>query len=1163
MKRSLENMYRTYPVIILCTILSMCFLFLNGQYSTAFAQAFDPQFARSGTVYGKVLDAITGKPVPNASITFAGQKVASDNDGYYVMRDIPATLTFDFYATRRFGFAPLVSNFIPLLQNGSTEILTATAANYTTYKNAQVRIRPQERTELNITLNPETPLTGIGGYRIVLTWKQIPYDLDSYLATPPINDTTWTIFYKSRGFFTKNPFTVLDIDARNGFGPETITIRRLFPGTYKYSIENVNASSNSNAVPLGGCGATVEVYSDTGFVQRFVVPETGGRLLDWWHVFTIDGATGRITPVNVLDSNEIGRFQWNTALAAIPAKEITTKTNADEQYKATWNYGNGKSEEKFGPFSDLSLAGSTTYTTNGTFDVGLTLTAANGYTASVRKPITITSIGAVGDAAFGRFSTGDIIGTQGIGGIDDLSFERSLDNAIQRFTSPTTGIWREPVKGIVADTASRLMIVGVAPDTLTPITFTLDGEGSLSTLNRLQEQRKQIQLRARRVGQSDPAMVVLYTPPATLRLPVGISETTITIRIASGTLGTVSVPLKLMRPPVVLVHDAWSDPSAWERGNFANYLRQVGYRVFTADYGTANVGNFNPRASVPSLGISAVTTAITQARNALREQGIVVQRVDVVAHGLGGLMARGYIQNEARLFANYAGSVRRFITLGTPHNGTPLGGLLWSRRNAPVASGFRIADIFSAMGFPIGEAHRALGAADNDASLQSLRAVEVNSHAITANWRPQATSAAETMNTFLRFLQSPNEYRAGVVFYDSLFGNQAHDLIADVSSQRGGLSGQAVTEFTGLAHSDLPFAGQSQTLLSSSPVMRRVNELLSSTTSGDFSPTLPVPALPTWNTRFPTDGTPSVARGGIRITQPVRGLVVPANSFSPIQMSAEATGGVTLREIVFIIENVGIGTIIGTGTGPYSIPFTLQRESPTGRLRVIALAREVETGVLVADTTSITVQAPGKARDMIVTPGALQLVAGTPQGIAQLQVTSLLTDNSSLTITKAAQGTEYTSLTGRATVTPNGVVTGFGSMTNPISYDTVLVKNGSITLRVPVRIFGVLTPTSVRENTNQASVSEQTGNLLTLSPNPASSETILSYTLPAASKVRIDVYDILGRHILAVCNTFQEAGRHALPINTESLAAGNYVIRTQTLMNNTNQQSTTRMTIIP
>jgi hypothetical protein len=103
------------------------------------------------------------------------------------------------------------------------------------------------------------------------------------------------VYFASRGSATSPPFATLDIDVTSGFGPETITIERLLPGQYTYAVHNF-----SNEAPLSASGAQVQVFSPTGVVATFSVPAGSGR---WWTVFTLDGTTGAITPVNTIGSS--------------------------------------------------------------------------------------------------------------------------------------------------------------------------------------------------------------------------------------------------------------------------------------------------------------------------------------------------------------------------------------------------------------------------------------------------------------------------------------------------------------------------------------------------------------------------------------------------------------------------------------------------------------------------------------------------------------------------------------------------------------------------------------------------------------------------------------------------------------------------------------------
>ena len=86
------------------------------------------------------------------------------------------------------------------------------------------------------------------------------------------------------------PFALLDTDALFGFGPETITISQRFPGRYMYAVHRFSDDPPTLA------GARVEVFDSTGLIATFTAPTEGTG--EWWHVLTIDGATGLITEIN-------------------------------------------------------------------------------------------------------------------------------------------------------------------------------------------------------------------------------------------------------------------------------------------------------------------------------------------------------------------------------------------------------------------------------------------------------------------------------------------------------------------------------------------------------------------------------------------------------------------------------------------------------------------------------------------------------------------------------------------------------------------------------------------------------------------------------------------------------------------------------------------------
>ena len=62
-------------------------------------------------------------------------------------------------------------------------------------------------------------------------------------------------------------------------------------------------------------------------------------------------------------------------------------------------------------------------------------------------------------------------------------------------------------------------------------------------------------------------------------------------------------------------------------------------------------------------------------------------------------------------------------------------------------------------------------------------------------------------------------------------------------------------------------------------------------------------------------------------------------------------------------------------------------------------------------------------------------------------------------------------------------------------------------------------------------------------PNPFNPTTMVEFQLPAASTVRLAVYDMLGRQVAELLNEVRAAGQHAVPFNAAGLASGTYTYR--------------------
>ncbi len=182
--------------------------------------------------------------------------------------------------------------------NGTYRLDNLEAGNYTAeitgdgyqvnYITLQV-LGGRETEQQNGTINP---ILTSGETRIVLTWGDSPSDLDSHLTGPIAGETErFHIFFYNGGDSNTN----LDVDDTNRYGPETITIKEIQAGRYRYSVHDYSNQLNSHSTALSNSDALVKVYRGEGLVSEFHVPNQAGTL---WSVFEI--IEGEIHPINTM-----------------------------------------------------------------------------------------------------------------------------------------------------------------------------------------------------------------------------------------------------------------------------------------------------------------------------------------------------------------------------------------------------------------------------------------------------------------------------------------------------------------------------------------------------------------------------------------------------------------------------------------------------------------------------------------------------------------------------------------------------------------------------------------------------------------------------------------------------------------------------------------------
>jgi len=132
-------------------------------------------------------------------------------------------------------------------------------------------------------------------WRAVLTWGQVPADLDTHVYYP--GSTEVVKFHHRIGDDGK---VKLDVDDRDGHGPETTTIIEELTGgaVYRYVVYNYSQTPDFG---FDVCKPRVMVYKGNTVQQEIVYAINGTGY--YWHVFTLGG--GVLTVQNVTQENDL------------------------------------------------------------------------------------------------------------------------------------------------------------------------------------------------------------------------------------------------------------------------------------------------------------------------------------------------------------------------------------------------------------------------------------------------------------------------------------------------------------------------------------------------------------------------------------------------------------------------------------------------------------------------------------------------------------------------------------------------------------------------------------------------------------------------------------------------------------------------------------------
>lgn len=225
-----------------------------------------------GSVSGVIYDASTRAPLKDAQVCYSGSCDITNSLGEYSLANIPS------------GWRTLTASEI---------------SHYAISEGLYVVGQTDNKQDFSL---PVVSTSGDIYLRIVLNWDatpawpplNMPNDLDAnlWLDTDPATRISSVDF----GDCTTFPNACLEMDVQEGYGPETIAIRKQESYTYYYGVLNVNAPYEG-VPPITQLDAIVRVFDESGLLREFNVPGEG--VGDFWYVFSM-GLDGSIQTQNCI-----------------------------------------------------------------------------------------------------------------------------------------------------------------------------------------------------------------------------------------------------------------------------------------------------------------------------------------------------------------------------------------------------------------------------------------------------------------------------------------------------------------------------------------------------------------------------------------------------------------------------------------------------------------------------------------------------------------------------------------------------------------------------------------------------------------------------------------------------------------------------------------------
>jgi uncharacterized protein (TIGR02145 family) len=620
-----------------------------------------------------------------------------------------------------------------------------------------------------------------------------------------------------------------------------------------------------------------------------------------------------------------------------------------------------------------------------------------------------------------------------------------------------------------------------------------------------------------------------FTHPTYMNLKMSSYRPDVLAVLADGKI-IFEYPIRIYRAPVVMVHGLWGDISnfAEMKEFFCKNLRHYdGILIYLANYELTNGSSFHENSNV-------IKKAINNEFTLLIDQGYSAGKVNIVAHSMGGVLSRLYIQNELCSETTdkncYREDVHKFITLNTPHSGSQGANLILD----PI--GIVLRSALSGSGRKCGQ-----GAVDD--LMVSSKAIEnlngeylnknfVSSHVITtdvawANEDNDCSKLAVLLKTQANIMNlSVSE------LLEIIFNKEENDLIVSISSQKGGLN--LHTNFKGQCHLD---AAKNYLL------ELKVDSLLDFNSNNNLNFSMQGFTPPTLTSVFKKPGSLKSSSlkstGTLTITNPLDNT----NFYTSDSIFVSVQGSSNITNILFVAGNKNLDLYaediaLSSTTFKYIVP-----NEAIGKINLLTIGYGDE-GFIAMDSISINISTNATLEKITSYQDKLFIPKGKAVGVSL----NGHYDDGGIRNVESISEIQYSF--GNDLIAKhanNNLVKG-----ENVGETLLLVSYQGKILEIPIEVYEsddwTDTTTTEKPDTlepidslNIANLEENIFDNLNIYPNPSKGNLLVDFRMQGKQKVEIKISNLFGQQIF--CEFIKPGENHQHKISLENYAYGIYYLQ--------------------